>query len=167
MKTLFILRHAKAAPKDPNVSDHDRPLDKVGKDDALRIGKLIKDKEMIPSLIISSTALRAQTTAELVAKGCIYQGDIVLNPSLYEATPKDYLSILETLSDMYGSVLIVGHNPTIEDTIQMLTDSSDVTAITSCALAHFSLLIEKWSDLSNNGKIEQGQAVLREIIQPR
>lgn len=167
MKTLFILRHAKAAPKDSNISDHDRPLDKVGKDDALRMGKLIKDKEMIPSLIISSTALRAQTTAELVAKGCIYQGDIVLNPSLYEAKPKDYLSILETLSDMYGSVLIVGHNPTIEDTIQMLTDSSDVTAISSCTLAHLSLPIEKWSDLSNNGKIEQGKAVLREIIQPR
>ena len=167
MNTLLILRHAKAAPKDPNISDHDRPLDKVGKDDALHMGKLIKDKGMIPSLIISSTALRAKTTAELVAKGCSYQGDIVLNHSLYEAKPKDYLSILETLSDIYGSVLIVGHNPTVEDTIQMLTDSSDVRAITSCALAHFSLQIEKWSDLSNNGKIEQGKAVLREIIQPR
>jgi phosphohistidine phosphatase len=167
MKTLLILRHAKAAPKDPNISDHDRPLDKVGKDDALHMGKLIKDKGMIPSLIISSTALRAKTTAELVAKGCSYQGDIVLNHSLYEAKPKDYLSILETLSDIYGSVLIVGHNPTVEDTIQMLTDSSDVRAITSCALAHFSLQIEKWSDLSNNGKIEQGKAVLREIIQPK
>ena len=143
MKTLFILRHAKAAAKDPNISDHDRPLDKLGEDDALRMGKLIKDKEMIPSLIISSTALRAQTTAELVAKGCIYQGDIVLNPSLYEAKPKDYLSILETLSDMYGSVLIVGHNPTVEDTIQMLTHSSDIIAIPSCALAHLSIPIEK------------------------
>ena len=119
MKTLFILRHAKAAPKDPNMSDHNRPLDKLGEDDALRMGKLIKDKEIIPSLIMTSTALRAKTTAELVAKGCIYQADIVLNPSLYEAKPKDYLSILETLSDMYGSVLIVGHNPTVEDTIQM------------------------------------------------
>ena len=68
---------------------------------------------------------------------------------------------------MYGSVLIVGHNPTVEDTIQMLTDSSDLTAISSCTLAHLSLPIEKWSDLSNNGKIEQGKAVLREIIQPR
>jgi phosphohistidine phosphatase len=44
------------------MPDHDRPLDKVGKDDALRMGKLIKDKEMIPSLIISSTALRANNS---------------------------------------------------------------------------------------------------------
>jgi phosphohistidine phosphatase len=167
MKTLLILRHAKATPKDPNISDHDRSLDKAGKDDALHMGKLMKDKEMIPSLIISSAALRAKSTAELVAKGCGYQGDIVLNQSLYEAKPKDYLSILETLSDIYCSVLIVGHNPTVEDAIQMLTDSSDVMAMSSCALAHFSVLIEKWSDLSNNGKLEQSKVVLREMIQPR
>ena len=104
---------------------------------------------------------------DYVAKGCGYQADIVLNPSLYEAKPKDYLSILEALSDMCGSVLIVGHNPAVEDTIQMLTDSSDVTAISSCTLAHLSLPIEKWPDLSSKNKMEQHKAVLREIIQPR
>src|SRR5919197_6115832 len=123
MKTLLILRHAKAVPKVPNLSDYDRPLDDLEKDDTLRMGKLIKDKDIIPSFIISSTALRAKTTAELVAKGCGYKGDIVLNQSLYEAKPKDYLAILGTVSDKYGSVLIVGHNPTVEDIIQMLTDS--------------------------------------------
>lgn len=167
MKTVLILRHAKAISKDPNLSDHDRPLDQLGEDDALHIGKLIKDKDIIPSFIISSTALRAKTTAELVAKGCGYQGDIVLNPSLYQAKPKDYLAILETLSDRYSSVLIVGHNPVIEDTIQMLTESSDILAIPSCALAHLSLPIEQWSDFSSKNKIEQNKAVLREIIQPR
>src|ERR671931_1979886 len=147
MKTLLILRHAKAVPKNPSLSDHDRPLDKIGEDDALHMGKLIKDKDIIPSFIISSTALRAKTTAELVAKGCGYQGDIVLDQSLYEAKPKDYLAMLETLSDRYSSLLIVGHNPTVEDTIQMFTDSSDVMSIPSCTLAHLSLPNEKWSDL--------------------
>ena len=89
MKTLLILRHAKAVSKNPSLSDHDRPLDKLGENDALHMGKLMKDKDIIPSFIISSTALRAKTTAELVAKGCGYQGDIVLNQSLYEAKPKD------------------------------------------------------------------------------
>ena len=65
MKTLLILRHAKATPKDPKISDHDKSLDKVGKDDALHMGKLMKDKEIIPSLIISSTALRTKSTASL------------------------------------------------------------------------------------------------------
>ena len=166
MKTL-ILRHAKAVPKRLSLSDHDRPLDKVGEEDALHMGKLIKDKDIIPSTITSSTALRAKTTAELVAKGCSYQGDIILNQSLYKAKPKDYLAILQTLSDKYGSVLIVGHNPTVEDTIQMLTESYDLLAIPPCTLVHFSLPIEKWSDLSSRTKMEQHKAVLREIIQSK
>src|SRR5919197_1351238 len=159
MKTLLMLRHAKAVPKDPSLLDHDRPLDKLGEDDALLMGK--------QCIIISSTALRAKTTAEIVAKGCGYEGDIVVDQSLYEAKPKDYLGILETLSNRYSSVLIVGHNPVIEETIQMLTDSPDVVAIPSCALAHLSLPIEKWSDFSSNSKIEQHKVVLMEIIQPR
>ena len=166
MKTLLILRHAKAVPKDPNLSDHDRQLDELGKEDALRIGKMIKAKDIIPSFIISSTALRAKTTAELVAKACKYEAEIVLDRSLYGAKPKDYLAIIETISDKYGSDLIVGHNPTIEDTIQMLTNSSDVVVIPSCALAHLSLDIEKWSDLSRKSKTEQHQVLLKEILQP-
>lgn len=61
----FCLLHAKSRPKDPNLSDHDRPLDEFGKDDALRMGKLIRDKkDLVPDFIISSNALRAKTTAE-------------------------------------------------------------------------------------------------------
>src|SRR5215217_2880694 len=104
--------------------------------------------------------------AKAVTKGCSYQGDIVLNQSLYEAKPKDYLLILNTLSDKYNSVQIVGHSPTVEDTIQMLTDSAGVVTIPSCVVAHLSLPIERWSDLSKS-KVEQHNVVLREIIQPR
>jgi phosphohistidine phosphatase len=167
MKTLLILRHAKAVPKDPSISDHDRPLDKVGEDDALHLGKLIKEKDIIPSSIISSTALRAKTTAEFVAKGCNHKGDIAVDQSLYEAKPKDYLAILEKLSDRYSNVLIVGHNPAVEDTIQMLTDISHVSSIPPCTLAHLILPIEKWSDLSSKNKLEQHKVLLREIIQPK
>jgi phosphohistidine phosphatase len=167
MRTLLMLRHAKAVPKGPSLSDHDRPLDKAGEEDALHMGKLMKDKDIIPSLITSSTALRAKTTAELVAKRCSYHGDIVLNQSLYKAKPKDYLAILQTLSDKYGSVLIVGHNPTVEDTIQMLTESYDLLAIPPCTLVHFSLPIEKWSDLSTRSKMELHKVVLKEIIQSK
>lgn len=167
MKTLLILRHAKAVPKDSKSSDHDKSLDSLGKDDALRMGEMIRDKGMIPCFIISSTALRAKATAELVAKGCKYEGDLVLDHSLYEAKPNDYLDIIERISDRYSSVLIIGHNPTIEETIQMLTDSSDVVVtIRSCALAHLSIPVEKWSDI-RGVKNKTSRVVLREIIQAR
>jgi phosphohistidine phosphatase len=67
MKTLFILRHAKSSWKEQDLPDHDRPLNKRGKKDAPRMGKLLTDEDLIPDLIMSSTAARAKKTAELVA----------------------------------------------------------------------------------------------------
>jgi phosphohistidine phosphatase len=72
----------------------DGPLNKRGKNDAPRIGKLLKDEDLIPDLIMSSTAVRAKKTAELVAKAGKYKGKIVLNHSLYGAEPATYLKIL-------------------------------------------------------------------------
>jgi phosphohistidine phosphatase len=168
MKTLLILRHAKSRPKDPDISDHDRELDERGKDDALRVGKLLREKGLVPDFIMSSTALRARTTAEIVAEECEYKGEgkIALERSLYDAKPQDFMNILNRLPDKYDTVLLVGHNPTIEETVQTLTDSLDSdVVIPTCAIAHLSIRIEKWSDLfkSNNTK---HKIVLKEIIQP-
>jgi phosphohistidine phosphatase len=166
MKTLLILRNARSRSKDLNLSDHDRPLDELGKDDALNMGKLIKYKDLVPDFIISSTALRAKTTAEIVAKECKYEGEgIALERSLYEGKSKEYMNIIERLSDRHSSVLLVGHNPTIEEIIEMFTDYSSDVIMSSCSLAHLSLSIEKWSDLQNSKT--KRQAVLKEIIQPK
>ena len=152
MKTLLLLRHAKSSWKDPDLSDHDRSLNKRGQNDAPRMGKLLKDEELIPDLIMSSTAARANKTAELVAKECKYKGEIVLNHSLYGAEPADYLKILEGLSDTYKVVLLVGHSPSVEETVEVLTGSSDVIMPT-CSLAHIRLPIQNWDEL-NKQKIK-------------
>jgi phosphohistidine phosphatase len=146
MKTLLILRHAKSSWKEQDLTDHDRPLNKRGNNDALRIGKLVKDEDLIPDLIISSTAVRDKKTAELVAKACKYKGKIVLNHSLYGAEPAAYLKILEGLPDKHMVVLVVGHNPSVEDTVELLTGSPDVIMPT-CALAQISLPIQNWAEL--------------------
>ena len=83
MKTLLIMRHAKSSWKEQDLPDHDRPLNKRGEKDAPRMGKLLKDEDLIPDLIMSSSAVRAKKTAELVVKTCKYKGKIVLNHSLY------------------------------------------------------------------------------------
>ena len=152
MKRLLILRHAKSDWKDPDLPDHDRPLNKRGRHDAPLMGKLLKDEDLKPDLIVSSSATRAKKTAELVAKQCKYKGEIVINQALYEAEPKDYLKILERLSVTYKTVLMVGHSPTIEEIIEMITSSSDVIMPT-CALAHIRLPIENWADI-NKQKIK-------------
>ena len=65
MKTLLIMRHAKSSWKEQDLPDHDRPLNKRGKNDAPRMGKLLKDEDLVPDLIMSSTAVRAKRRLNL------------------------------------------------------------------------------------------------------
>ena len=68
MKSVLVLRHAKSSWKHPELPDHDRPLNKRGKHDAPLMGRLLKREDLVPDVIISSTAMRAGATAEAVAK---------------------------------------------------------------------------------------------------
>jgi phosphohistidine phosphatase len=146
MKTLLLLRHAKSSWKEQGLPDHDRPLNKRGKNDAPRMGKLLKDQDLIPDLIISSTAVRAKKTAELVTKACKYKGKIVLDHSLYGAEPGAYIKILKELSDKNTVALVVGHSPSVEETAGLLTGSLDVIMPT-CSLAKITLPIQSWAEL--------------------
>ena len=126
---MLILRHAKSSLKGPKLADHDRPLDELARQDAYRLGGLLRSKELVPNYIASSTALRAKSTADLVAEGCGYVGEVVLKQPLYQAKPIDYMKVLERLPDRYQRVLLVGHNPTIEDIIEILTGSSNIAML--------------------------------------
>ncbi len=145
------------------MADHERPLDELAKKDALRMGKLIRDRGLTPDLILSSTAIRARTTTELVAEGCEYKGDIVLEKSLYRANVADYLKIIERLSDRHKCVLLVGHNPAIEEAIAVFTGLLDIT-MSACALAHLILPIEKWSGLEHEKKDTRAELIV--VIRP-
>jgi phosphohistidine phosphatase len=157
MKTLLLMRHAKSSWKESNIPDHDRPLNRRGKHDAPLMGKLLRDQKMNLDLIISSTALRAETTANLIAKAVRYKGKIILDKSIYNAEPMDLLTLLSNSSDEYNSILLVGHNPTMEETVQMITNSPEITMAT-CAIAHLTLTIDTWTDLKEkqtfSGKLE-------------
>jgi phosphohistidine phosphatase len=145
MKTLLILRHAKSSWKFPDLSDHDRPLNRRGKRDAPIMGRLLEEKDLVPDLIISSTARRARDTAETVAKHSGYKGKRNKFESLYAAEPDAYLTVLRNLSDEYQKVLIVGHNPGLEELIEKLTGEYHI--MPTCTLAHIEFDMEKWSAL--------------------
>jgi phosphohistidine phosphatase len=158
MKSVLILRHAKSSWKHAELTDHDRPLNKRGKRDAPRMGKLLKNQHLVPETIVSSTAIRAHATAELVAKASGYRGEgreITLNKSLYEAGPQAYLDALHDLSDDYVRVMIVGHNPGLEELVEMLT--GEIHIMPTCSLAYVKLLdIQSWLevDYATKGKLE-------------
>lgn len=150
MKTLLILRHAKSSWKFPDLTDHDRPLNSRGKRDAPLIGKKLAKEGLVPDVIIASSAIRAHATAKKVAKASGYRGEIAVESSLYGAGPTTYLNILRNQLDQYDKVLLVGHNPDVEQLLHILTGTEVI--MPTCALAHLSLILERWLDLNNNTK---------------
>ncbi len=146
MKTLLILRHAKSSWNDSSLEDRDRPLNARGRRDAPRMGDVLRDESLIPDVIISSDAVRAQATALAVAEAAGYTRDVVIDPRLYLASPEDLLAVLRARPDADANiVMIVAHNPGLEDLIAQLTgERHDLPTATLVQLA---LSIDTWDAL--------------------
>lgn len=116
MKTLTILRHAKSSWRDATLDDHDRPLNARGKRDAPEMAARIKHAGIRPSLIISSSANRAWTTAKEIAREISYPPEFLhREKSLYHAGVRSLLDILAEQDVGFNSILMVGHNPGFTD----------------------------------------------------
>jgi phosphohistidine phosphatase len=146
MKTLLLLRHAKSSWNDKALCDHDRPLNQRGQADAPRVGAWLFDAGLVPDLVLSSTAVRAQTTARLVAESAGYNGEIQLQRELYHADCDDFLEALHGLAGSVNSAMVVGHNPGLEEFLELLTGLHD--AVPTAALAHIELPIDDWRNLT-------------------
>jgi len=145
MKTLLVLRHAKSSWNDPELDDHARPLNKRGRRDGPRMGELMRKYGLMPDIVISSDAVRAQLTADAVAEAARYAGEILLDPRLYMASPADILSLLRTVRENAETVMIIGHNPGLEELVEQLT--GEPQDLPTAALAHIVLEIDQWCDL--------------------
>jgi len=146
MKTLLLLRHAKSSWNQPELHDHDRPLNKRGKKEAPMVGKYLKDNGLLPDLILSSTARRAKDTAQAVADESGFIGEIDLYQDLYLSDTSCYLDILRCLPDEANRVLAVGHNPDMEELLTLLTDVSE--HLTTATLVQVDLPISSWQELN-------------------
>jgi phosphohistidine phosphatase len=153
MKTLLVLRHAKSSWKEPWLADHDRPLKKRGKQDAPRMGVLIRDEGLVPDIILSSTAKRAQITARVVAENCGYDGELELTRELYLADAEMYIETLRELPPEVETAMVVGHNPGLESLVEDLT--GEWARMPTAALAQIALPIDSWDelDLDDQGKL--------------
>lgn len=160
MKTLLLVRHAKSDWSDPLLADRDRPLNKRGKRDAPRLGERLRDERLLPDLIITSTAKRARKTAEAVAKGGAYEGAVKTCDALYGAGPDAYIAVLRGVPNSVERVMVIGHNPAVEELVQHLTEQS--VAMPTAALAQIDLPIGRWEQL---GKTTRGQ--LPRVWRPR
>ncbi|MGD9092775.1 MAG: histidine phosphatase family protein [Anaerolineales bacterium] len=145
MKTLLILRHAKSSWKDVTLADHERPLNKRGSRDAPRMGELLRYEQIIPDLIITSTAKRALMTVEALVETSGYDGEVHLTNDFYHASTEAFLAILSQVPDEYQCVMVVGHNPGLEVLIDVLT--GEYLRMPTAALAQVSLPIQNWAEI--------------------
>ena len=146
MKTLLLLRHAKSSWKQPELHDHDRPLNKRGKKEALKVGAYLKDHDLVPDLILSSTARRAHDTAQTVAEESGFSGQVDLYQDLYLSDASCYLDILSCLPEDANRVLVVGHNPDLEELLTLLTDVAE--HLPTASLAQVDLPITSWQEFN-------------------
>ena len=155
MRTLMLLRHAKSSHKDGRLSDHDRPLTKRGRRDACRMGSLLVDDDMLPDLIVSSTACRARETTERVVATSGFRGPVRYAEDLYLAGPKQHIKVIAAQPVGRMAVLVVGHNPGLEELLLALTGCDE--ELPTGSLSRISLPITRWRDLklTTKGKLVQ------------
>ena len=145
MKTLLILRHAKSSWKHPGLADHDRPLTRRGNRDAPRIGLLLLRQALTPDLIVSSTAVRAHSTAVQVAERSGCGRPVELDRQLYLAEPEAIVEVVRSLGGAASRVLVVGHNPGLEELVARLTGRTE--ALPTAALVQIELPLAEWAAL--------------------
>ena len=116
MKILTIVRHAKSSWDDPSLRDHERPLNKRGHRNAPEMGRRIAEHGIRPSLIVSSTAVRAWSTAKAVAKAVGYPYEFLeKEPNLYHASVDRILDVIRAQDERCNNLMLVGHNPGFTD----------------------------------------------------
>lgn len=124
-RELLILRHAKS-DWSQEVGDFERPLNARGVRDAARIGQWMRDEDIRPELILSSPARRAAQTAEAVGTAIgITRTDIIWDQRLYLATVAALRDVLAGVTARTHTLLLIGHNPGLEDLLLWLAPGAD------------------------------------------
>ena len=150
-KRLYLLRHAKSSWDDPKLDDHSRPLNERGKRDAPRMGRRLRQHSHLPDRIVSSSAVRAYTTARVIARELRYTvSAIVKSDELYLAEPATLLACSHATADTLGSLMLVGHNPGLTDFANTLCEVR-IDNLPTCGVYCVEFPVERWRDVAPGG----------------
>jgi phosphohistidine phosphatase len=152
MKTLLLIRHAKSSWNDSDLTDFERPLNERGKFDAPMMAQRIRDKKIDIDTFISSPAKRAKKTAEIFMNEFGEdKKNLILIPSLYEASLNNFFDAVENLKDKMDAVALFAHNPGITDFINSL-GCHPVHDMPTCAVFALKIKTKKWKDIMEADK---------------
>ncbi|MDO8455226.1 MAG: histidine phosphatase family protein [Sulfurimonas sp.] len=152
MKRVYLIRHAKSSWKDSLLDDFERPLNKRGKSDAPLMGSRLKDKKIIPDIILSSPAVRAKRTAEIIAKKIGFEKEIVFKKDIYEANATTLHKILTKIADKNSVAFLFGHNPSLNELAEKYLEFNE--NIPTCGVVEIEFDCDSWVDISvKNAKL--------------
>lgn len=152
------MRHAKSDWNADYESDHDRPLNERGVRSARAVGKALAADDAVPDLVITSSATRARTTAELAASAGDWQCEIVVEPRLYGSGADTVVQVATAAPDV-DRLMLVGHQPTWSVLVSML--SGDRVEMKTATVAVLDFDVADWSELG------RAQGVVTRVYHPR
>lgn len=164
MKHILLLRHAKSSHDDSSLDDFDRPLAKRGLKDAPRMGSFAKQTGHAPDIIVSSPAKRAKQTTELFADAVgIDRSQIDWNENFYYGSSFDYVQEIQRADDSADRIMLVGHNPKMEETVSLLCSDhrSYIARMPTAALVCFEHPAIQWK------QVKEGTARIKWMMIPR
>jgi phosphohistidine phosphatase len=146
LKRLTLMRHANAQWKDPQVSDFDRPLNRRGHSEAEAMGRRLMELQLVPALLLTSTARRAAQTAEIAARELGVSGrNIRSEEALYLAAAEDILQIVQSTGPRIQHLMIVGHNPGLSEVAHLLAPNKGIGNLNTAAACSFTFDTNSWS----------------------
>ena len=113
-KTLYLLRHLKSSWDDPAIPDRDRPLAPRGRKAGKKLARHLRDRDVAPELVLCSPAIRARETLDAV-RSALGEPEVRFDERLYAASERELLDVLRGVDFGVGSVLVIAHNPGLED----------------------------------------------------
>jgi phosphohistidine phosphatase len=146
MKTLYLVRHAKAITGNPALPDSDRPLNERGLHEAATMGQRLAQRGVKPGMVLSSPAARALATAQQLAEAMgIDRADIVADERLYNAAPDALLAVIQGLGQGPERVMLVAHNPGLTELANYF--ARDITDMPTCAVVELRFAVSSWADI--------------------
>jgi phosphohistidine phosphatase len=143
MMRLTLLRHAQADDPVSDQQDWDRPLTKRGQLDAKEMTRRMKVQQLRPTLMLSSPAIRARQTAEVVGK-CFAAATLQLVEDLYQADRKQLLSVIQEHGANAAHLLVIGHNPGISECADWLAQERRIDGMPTCAIVTMEFSVTTW-----------------------
>jgi phosphohistidine phosphatase len=152
MKSILFVRHAKSGWTNPAIADFDRPLNERGLRDAPEMARRLMEKNITIDAFVSSTALRALTTAKLFQETFAADaGKLIEINDLYHAYPPMFFDVIKKLDDKLNTVAIFAHNPGITDMVNRMKVAR-VDDMPTCAVFGVRTDISHWKDFANAEK---------------